>query len=111
MSLWSDYYNETGHLKVIEIEAGFVTYQINGLECNIQDFFIAMDFRSGAYAKELERKVEEEGRRAGCKFLSTQVNLKVKEPQRSRLVKMHLIRGMTIVNVDPQAIHFIKELK
>jgi len=109
MSLYKDYLEETGYIRIIETEVGFITYRITGNECYVIDLYVKPASRESGIAAGFVAWVTQEAKELGCKYLTGSVNLGMKNPTSN--MKFHLSQGMQLVKAEPHALHFGKEIE
>lgn len=108
MSLYSQYIEELGHKKIIEMEFGFAIYSFHNEECYIEDIYILPEKRELKSASILADRIVEEAKNKGCKYLTGSVNTAIKDPTRS--VKVLLNYGFKFYKSTSQLLSFVKEI-
>lgn len=109
MSLYSQYLKERTNKQILETEQGFVTYQIFGKECYIEDIFVIPSLRKERVATKLADEVSEIAKTQGCTHLTGSVCLTSSNSTQS--LKVLLGYGMTLLKSEINMIYFVKEIK
>lgn len=73
MSLWAEYALERLGHQAIELEHGFVTYEVNGRDCFIVDFFVSKEARGTGMTTVLLDRLFEAARNQDCAIVSAHV--------------------------------------
>lgn len=108
MSLFADYIKERGVKSIVENEAGFLTFIINGQECYIEDLYVAPSHRKQHLASEMADEAVAHAKAAGCKVLTGSVVPSARGSTES--VKVLLAYGFRIAQSQSNIIYFVKEI-
>jgi GNAT superfamily N-acetyltransferase len=108
MSLYADYVKERGVFNIVELEQGFATYRINGVECYIEDIYVVPEARNKHIATLLADRISEEAKEKGCRYLACAVVPGSNKSTDS--LKVVLAYGFKVLKSDQNAIYLIKEL-
>ena len=108
MSHYADYLKEREGKEVLETEDGFVTFQISGAECYIQDIYVVPEKRQSRVATVLADCVKDIALAKGCTWLSGSVSPSTSNSHKSLLVLLGY--GMKLVKSDKDIVYFAKRI-
>lgn len=70
MSMYKDYVeNQMPNRYVHETEKGFITYNVNGPECHLEEIYIKPEYRRQGVYSELETYAANDAKEKGCEYL------------------------------------------
>lgn len=108
MDMWLEYQKELRGTQYIKTEQGFIQFTINEKECFIQELFIRPDCRLKGHATALVTAAKEEGKKQGCTFLTS--NVQIATDTATDSMKFHLKYGARIVSAHNNVIVMAKEI-
>lgn len=108
MSLFGDYLKERGLKDIVENEHGFATFIINGVECYIEDIYVAPEARKGKLASAMADQIARIAKDSGCTVLTGSVVPQAKGATES--CKVLLAYGFKVLASKEGLIMFGKEL-
>lgn len=74
MSMYKDYVeNQVSNRFVHETDKGFITYNVNGDECQLEEIYVLPEFRRKGIAIELRNYASSHGKSLGVKYLKGSV--------------------------------------
>lgn len=97
-SLYHQYITERNGFELIENEAGFLVYKINGIECFIVDMFVAKDKRNKYYGTDLINELVKIALENKCINITANIHLWDKNCN-STLVAS-ILTGFVLVKAD-----------
>ena len=54
---------------VHETDKGFITYNVNGKECQLEEIYVSPEYRRQGIAKELRDFASQDGKERGCEYI------------------------------------------
>ena len=108
MSHYAAYLKEREGKSIIEIDEGFIVYKLLGEECYIAEAYIVPSKRREHICSDLERQVELEAKKAGCKWLTCSVWMK--DPGASRNMQGILNTGYKFVHQEGDSLYFARSI-
>ncbi len=108
MSLYSDYHKETFGYETIEVEGGFIVYDLKPPECSIEDFHVRKDLRGGPLAKRLADQVFRRAKEGGALRVWARIRPGLKGAEHA--LKSDLHYGFKLFGVNGNDIILMKDL-
>jgi len=108
MSLWSKYTEERFGYKTIEIDGGFITYDLKPPECSIEEFYVEQSKRGTPLAKRLADEVFNTARDAGAQRMWAKVTPGVNGADHAMRTNLHY--GFKMVGVRGNDVILVKEI-
>lgn len=108
MSLWAKYVEERHGWRTLEVESGFIAYDLKPPECSIEVFYVEPSMRGTPLAKRLADEVFRIAREEGAKRMWAQVTPGL--PGSDHAMKTNLHYGFRLFGVNGNAIILIKDI-
>lgn len=89
MSLFADYHRERLGWQTIEVESGFIVFDIRPPEASIEEFYVAPEMRGTPLAKRLADQVVKKAKEAGCTRIWAKVTPGVKGAEHAMRTNLH----------------------
>lgn len=109
MSNWADYHKELWGYETIEVEGGFILYDIKPPDCSIEDFYVRPDLRGTSLAKRLADQVFKRAKEAGVKKVWAKIVPSL--PHSTHAMKTNLHYGFKLVGIQDNEIYLMKEIE
>lgn len=109
MSLYADYVGERLGWETIEVESGFITYDLKPPVCAIEEFYVKPDQRGTTLAKRLADSVFKIAKDAGCTRMLASVTAGIKGSEHALKTNLHY--GFKLLTNDGQRIILYKEIE
>lgn len=101
--------NQLPNRFVYETEKGFITYNINKEECQLEEIFVRPEFRRQGVAIELRDYAASHGKDLGCKYIKGSIVIGTNMAEESCMAMLKY--GYKFWYTDNIMIYFIKEIK
>jgi GNAT superfamily N-acetyltransferase len=89
MSLYADYVKERFGWHTLEVESGFITYDIKPPEASIEEFYVAPEMRGTSLAKRLADQAIKQAKEAGCNRIWAKVTPGVNGAEHAMRTNLH----------------------
>jgi GNAT superfamily N-acetyltransferase len=107
--MYKDYVeNQLPNRFVHETEKGFITYHINGIECQLEEIYVKPEFRRKGVAVELRDFAANDGKEKGCEYIKGSVVVGTNMAEESCMAMLKY--GYKFWYTDGIIIYFKKEL-
>lgn len=108
MSLWADYAEERLGWKTIELEGGFITYELKPPHCSIEEFYVSPEKRGTRLAKTLADLVVRIAEDNQCLKLWASVTPGLKGAEHALRSNLHY--GFKLSHLDSGRIILVKDI-
>lgn len=108
-SLYGEYIKERDGHEILELQDGFITYEISNEVCYIVEIYIRPHLRRAKIGSTLADTVVGIAKKRGCTILYGSVSLETKDPTSS--TKALLGYGFKIHNYSQNLLWFTKEIE
>lgn len=108
MSPWAQYFNERFGWKSIELDGGFITYDLKPPLCSIEEFYVPKEKRGTRLGKNLADLVFRLAQEAGCKQMWAKVTPGL--PGTEHALRTNLHYGFRLAGVRGTDILLMKEI-
>ena len=95
LSLWADYHRERFNWETIEVEGGFISFNIKSPDISVEEFYVRPDLRGTSLAKRLADLAVKRAKEEGCTKLWAVVVPGVKGAEHA--IKMYLHYGLKLM--------------
>jgi GNAT superfamily N-acetyltransferase len=108
LSNYAKYFLEKSNRETIEVEHGFVSYEIMGERVHVYDMWVNPDFRSKGIGHELMEMVINHAKNSLCTILTANVQLGINDCEKSLMAQLKY--GFKIYSANQKEINLIKEI-
>lgn len=109
MSMYKEYIeNQLPNRFVHETNKGFITYNVNGEECRLEEIYVKPEFRRQGVAKELRDFAAQDGKEKGAKYIKGSVIIGTNMAEESCIAMLKY--GYKFWYTDGIMIYFRKEI-
>jgi ribosomal protein S18 acetylase RimI-like enzyme len=107
--MYADYLKETHGLCTLEMDGGFCTYRVEGVNLYISDFYVKPEMRTARCAKNILDQLEKIARAKFCELMYGHVRMS--NLQKERALGLYISWGAFVVGAENGNITVAKEIK
>ena len=94
---------------VHETDKGFITYNVNGKECQLEEIYVSPEYRRQGIAKELRDFASQDGKERGCEYIKGSIVIGTNMAEESCIAMLKY--GYKFWYTDGILIYFKKNLE
>lgn len=108
LTKYARYIKEKANHELIENDFGFITYEVGQNSVHIHDLWVDPDYRRQGISRKLVSLVIEEGKKNGCEYLTSCVQLRTRDA--TKTLKAQIEFGFVVVGANENEIKLAKEI-